>query len=254
MAFSRPHSEEALRTASDTRNRITGTFLETHNFDLLSFEEALEVNEYFFETAFKPCKWTLLHRFILNYLEAEWNYSRRKSDDEFISSAYRILKHYNVHFKMKQEITSDYKWYMFERLRDPLRRIAHEAFCILLSDKELMRRFGERIADAIADISPAEHPNYLQENGRLKRSTSWPRWLQDALFYRENGRCALCSTDLTRVFLPNAKIQIDHIIPISRGGTTDPTNLQMLCARCNQDKGNRSNQVGEFIYVPWEFG
>lgn len=251
MAFSHPHSEEALRTASAIQHRITGAFSQHYGDDILDFDDALDINEDFFATAFKPCKWTLLHRLTINYLYAEWDYLRRKTDTDFISSAYRVLNHYKISHRTRHEITSEYKSYILDRLHEPLRRIAHEVFCILFADKDIMRKFGERVASAISHTQPSEHPYYLSDNGRLKRSTSWPRWLQDALFHRENGRCALCSTDLTRVFLPNVKIHVDHIVPISRGGTTDPTNLQLSCASCNQEKGNRSNQVGEFIYVPW---
>ena len=43
--------------------------------------------------------------------------------------------------------------------------------------------------------------------------------------------CAACETinDLT----------IDHIIPIDRGGTNDPINLQILCRSCNTRKGTK---------------
>jgi len=49
----------------------------------------------------------------------------------------------------------------------------------------------------------------------------------------ENSPCASCGrTD---------HIQVDHIIPVSKGGTSEPENLQPLCRRCNTAKGNREN-------------
>jgi hypothetical protein len=32
-------------------------------------------------------------------------------------------------------------------------------------------------------------------------------------------------------------LEIDHIIPEFRGGTSDPENLTLLCRRCNRSKG-----------------
>lgn len=33
-------------------------------------------------------------------------------------------------------------------------------------------------------------------------------------------------------------LTVDHIRPLSRGGTNDPSNLQVLCRRCNAKKGS----------------
>jgi 5-methylcytosine-specific restriction endonuclease McrA len=48
-------------------------------------------------------------------------------------------------------------------------------------------------------------------------------------------RCAHCKTDLQSV-----GHHIDHIVPFSRGGTSERKNLQPLCPDCNLKKGNRS--------------
>jgi len=45
------------------------------------------------------------------------------------------------------------------------------------------------------------------------------------------GKCAKCGS--------SEKIQIDHIVPISRGGTNHITNLQPLCSHCNASKGSK---------------
>jgi 5-methylcytosine-specific restriction protein A len=31
----------------------------------------------------------------------------------------------------------------------------------------------------------------------------------------------------------------DHIVPLSRGGTNDPSNVRVLCRKCNSSLGNR---------------
>lgn len=47
------------------------------------------------------------------------------------------------------------------------------------------------------------------------------------------GRCALCGTTSAE-----RRIEVDHIIPRSKGGTNDPSNLQALCDECNRGKSN----------------
>lgn len=254
MEFSKPHSDEAMRDAARIRDRITGEFIRLNGADILDFEDALSVDLDFFEIAYKPSKWTLLHRFTHSYLEEEWDYLRKKAPEFFIEAACKILTQYNVPFNMhlNGEEDPNYSWYLYRLLQRPLRLIAHEVFCILFSDRELMRQFGLKIAAAISDVSPLQYPEFLTAEGRIKRGRYWNSWLEKALFYRENGRCAICTSSLTGVIDPHAKIHIDHIIPISRGGTSDPTNLQILCHTCNLSKGNRNNDSGELIYVPWK--
>jgi ATP adenylyltransferase len=49
-------------------------------------------------------------------------------------------------------------------------------------------------------------------------------------------RCALCG-----VTSDKRPLDVDHIIPRSRKGTNDPSNLQALCSKCNRSKGNRDD-------------
>jgi 5-methylcytosine-specific restriction endonuclease McrA len=41
----------------------------------------------------------------------------------------------------------------------------------------------------------------------------------------------------------NAYMTIDHIVPVSKGGTNNIGNLRGLCRRCNQSRQNDMNGV-----------
>lgn len=52
---------------------------------------------------------------------------------------------------------------------------------------------------------------------------------------RDNFTCCQCGNSVYTE--PNLLLEIDHIIPISKGGLTQEDNLQTLCWKCNRSKG-----------------
>lgn len=67
--------------------------------------------------------------------------------------------------------------------------------------------------------------NVAQEHHRII-----PTHVMKEVFKRDNGSCVKCGE--------RKNIHFDHIIPYSKGGTsTDPKNIQILCAKHNLQKG-----------------
>lgn len=60
-----------------------------------------------------------------------------------------------------------------------------------------------------------------------------PDWLYLKLLIVQKYKCRHCETRLER----NAKPHMDHILPVSKGGTNAKENLQLLCEKCNLSKG-----------------
>ena len=55
------------------------------------------------------------------------------------------------------------------------------------------------------------------------------------LYGEQEGVCAGCDTHF-----PFRVMDVDHVLPQSRGGTDHPENLQLLCSGCNRSKGNKT--------------
>lgn len=63
--------------------------------------------------------------------------------------------------------------------------------------------------------------------------------MTDSLRYdiltRDNYRCQICGSTAQ----DGVKLHVDHIVPVSKGGKTIPSNLRTLCDRCNLGKSDK---------------
>lgn len=82
----------------------------------------------------------------------------------------------------------------------------------------------------------------LSEKIRWRKSASGQRALMTAklrghIKTRDDHTCQQCSVSIH--VEPHLLLEVDHIIPISRGGLSAEENLQTLCWRCNRAKSNK---------------
>lgn len=62
----------------------------------------------------------------------------------------------------------------------------------------------------------------------------------DIVRQRANGLCEYCHTSEKWQYVC---FTVDHVIPISQGGTNDNENLALACFHCNRRKSNRTAGV-----------
>ena len=85
---------------------------------------------------------------------------------------------------------------------------------------------------------------------RLKRpvEVDWrdnaPKWSKRRLFVRDRNLCAYCEAE---------GVTIDHVHPVSRGGTSTWENTVAACFKCNNFKDNRTPEEAgmELIRPPF---
>lgn len=77
-------------------------------------------------------------------------------------------------------------------------------------------------------LESTRHQYFVKEQRRLMTDS-----LRKRIMKRDHYTCQMCGR-----FMPSGEgIEIDHIIPVSKGGKTVPENLQVLCFDCNRSKG-----------------
>ena len=91
------------------------------------------------------------------------------------------------------------------------------------------------------DLKPGQ---YILENlnriPKAEAAISPPLRLQ--ILERDGYTCQLCGAGPNDPdpYYPNrnTRLHVDHITPVSQGGTDDPDNLRTLCSTCNQGRSN----------------
>ncbi len=76
---------------------------------------------------------------------------------------------------------------------------------------------------------PCTETNELRRVGR-----SIPYHVKTRVARRDNYICQECGR-----YLKDDEVEFDHIIPISKGGSSEESNLRLTCRECNRRKSNK---------------
>lgn len=80
--------------------------------------------------------------------------------------------------------------------------------------------------------------NKLTTTAQIKEQRAlMTRKLRAYIKERDNYTCCICKNSVYNE--PNLLLEVDHIIPISKGGMTEENNLQTLCWKCNRAKADK---------------
>jgi hypothetical protein len=101
------------------------------------------------------------------------------------------------------------------------------------------RRFAESQASVeevrqSITLSEAKNPARVSTEEAYEERKKLTSRLRFAVLSRDLFRCLKCGADASQD--NSVRLEVDHIIPVSKGGRTDPQNLQTLCKRCNVGK------------------
>jgi hypothetical protein len=107
------------------------------------------------------------------------------------------------------------------------------------------------VRDTIDDLLPPDEVDIYPDGGPQHRSRTprntvererserekMSRSLRLSILERDNFTCKYCGASPRND--DKVRLQVDHIVPVAKGGKTEPQNLHTLCADCNLGKGTR---------------
>ena len=106
------------------------------------------------------------------------------------------------------------------------------------------RKISEKLGRSLALATTEEKPARSKVNGhetRAIRAARTPlkprtRW---RILTRDGFRCCVCG----RTPNDGITLHVDHVVPVSKGGSNQDDNLQTLCQDCNLGKGVITHRV-----------
>lgn len=109
--------------------------------------------------------------------------------------------------------------------------------CVFCRNESQKRRNSEARALSQKTPKPARPLTPKSAASKVKaRNRKHSRRFQVELLIKQRCRCACC-----RQYL-DINFHIDHIVPLSAGGSSEQSNLQLLCPICNLRKGAETSE------------
>jgi 5-methylcytosine-specific restriction endonuclease McrA len=83
---------------------------------------------------------------------------------------------------------------------------------------------------------PEQHRVYKHNKRARKKAAQGTHTHQEIQeqYKRQKGKCYYCSIKLGKEY------HADHVVPLSRGGSNDISNIVLACPFCNESKGAKS--------------
>jgi len=115
------------------------------------------------------------------------------------------------------------KWWMFQgRFYVDDEGYSGEDIRVLVLDREAKRK---------RKVENARRRLEQKSAAPTARREPIPEDVRTFVWRRDQGRCVKCGSQ--------ENLEFDHIIPVSKGGSNTARNIQILCQKCNREKGSK---------------
>lgn len=165
---------------------------------------------------------------------------RASNNDCVVCSRKSAINHYRKNRPAKLEYAKRYQSENYERVYKRIKEYEK-------AHPDKVRMWRRRSVSSQKDVKAKRYAEYYRENTSKvlayahayrarKRGAGGEYTGRDLekIYTFQNGRCLYCCTHLL------GKWDVDHYVPISRGGSNYPSNIRLACRWCNRRKHARS--------------
>jgi 5-methylcytosine-specific restriction enzyme A len=113
-----------------------------------------------------------------------------------------------------------------------LQKIARKAIREIINEINIHKK-----SQSTEQVATKSEIRSYQSKIKLKKQTRSryiPASIRVSVLNRDKYKCVFCGRNSQQI-----ELEVDHIIPFSKGGSNDISNLQTLCFDCNRGKGVR---------------
>lgn len=141
--------------------------------------------------------------------------------NKYVPHLFEVIKRFNLFFNSESEIKE--KFFVSFEEQNPTRAKQYN----LADFEKMITSPYDHLNKAKDDSTEQYSQNGINENIRA----SIPESVKRKVWRRDEGKCVNCGS--------REKLEFDHIIPVSKGGSNTERNIELLCEKCNRKKSNK---------------
>lgn len=198
-----------------------------HTFDV-SRKRNVDIEDYIDKYLCNERNWNYLvsHQDAIN----QW----KKATEKYLQTC--LMK--NRRCRQYHDVIDDAAAFHFEAVRGQTRyrqqNYRKTAYRVMVSETGMSVSWSW-LADRHKKLENIGFEATLKEYFRSNQRKLMTKELRRQIMKKDHYTCRRCGK-----YMPDeVGLHIDHIIPVSKGGKTVASNLQVLCSRCNGKKGNK---------------
>lgn len=153
---------------------------------------------------------------------------RKENKEKIAESARRYNK---THFLENKKRKQAYRQKNIEKIKQYEQEYRKKNAQELFEKRKIMNQYHKEYSKKWAEANKSKRRNGESKRRVKKHENGVFLILQKEIDKILNSPCAICGC--------KNRIELDHIVPISRGGRHSVGNLQPLCKSCNVSKNNK---------------